>query len=319
MTAWYTKVVRITGLEHFEHRVLLRGGVRMPNTTGRYRNAESSIAGATLGLDLVDKVAALRLHNADRLSWHSHSCFEILLVTGGGTAYEIEAAGTVDLPGGHFLVVPPGTLHRGLHDLRSPADLVGMMVDFQLTSAARHGPFSLDEVDWLRRKWTDGAKVGWRMSTELKSRMKSLPRDFNAVDTRCLGAVASLRLAVCGILLEAASVIDAADRYTADGSVRRAIEYMELHLTDPPSVDAVAKVLNCSRAKLFDIFKRSTGMTPVDFWQRLRIDRAQKMIRYTDKSITEIAFDCGFSTSQYFSTVFRRYSGCSPSDFRSTE
>ncbi|WP_437231204.1 helix-turn-helix transcriptional regulator [Planctomicrobium sp. SH661] len=57
-------------------------------------------------------------------------------------------------------------------------------------------------------------------------------------------------------------------------------------------------------------------MPPNDFLQRLRIKQAQTDLLETDLSITEIAFNNGFSTSQYFSTVFRKYTGDTPARFR---
>lgn len=63
--------------------------------------------------------------------------------------------------------------------------------------------------------------------------------------------------------------------------------------------------------------KEATGMALGDWLLRARIDRAMRdLIHHPRRSITTIALDLGFSSSQYFATVFRRYAACSPRDFR---
>ena len=57
-------------------------------------------------------------------------------------------------------------------------------------------------------------------------------------------------------------------------------------------------------------------MTPNDYLQRLRIDKARSMLGQTRKTVTEIAYSLGFSSSQYFCNVFRRYAGMTPINFR---
>ena len=70
------------------------------------------------------------------------------------------------------------------------------------------------------------------------------------------------------------------------------------------------------RSRMFDLFKAQTGRTPNDYLQRLRIEQAQEQLTQTDRTVTEIALATGFSSGQYFSTVFARYMGVSPTDFR---
>jgi transcriptional regulator GlxA family with amidase domain len=67
---------------------------------------------------------------------------------------------------------------------------------------------------------------------------------------------------------------------------------------------------------MFDIFKTQTGLTPNDYLQRARVEKAQEQLRQTNLSVTQIALATGFSSGQYFSTVFARYTGVSPTAFR---
>jgi AraC-like DNA-binding protein len=65
-------------------------------------------------------------------------------------------------------------------------------------------------------------------------------------------------------------------------------------------------------------FKHETGLTPADFAQRIKIEEARRRLTDTGNSITEIAFKLGFSTSQYFSSVFRKYTGATPREYRNS-
>jgi len=91
---------------------------------------------------------------------------------------------------------------------------------------------------------------------------------------------------------------------------------MKLNLQSEASIESVAEVARCSRWRLFVLFKESTGMTPNDYWLRLRIEHAQALLSSSTLPVTKIAMDSGFSTSQYFSTVFKKYTGISPSEYR---
>ena len=62
-----------------------------------------------------------------------------------------------------------------------------------------------------------------------------------------------------------------------------------------------------------------TNMSPMDYLQQCRLELACQMIRNDSKiALTRVAFDCGFSSSAYFSTVFRKFKGLSPTEFFNT-
>jgi AraC-like DNA-binding protein len=81
-------------------------------------------------------------------------------------------------------------------------------------------------------------------------------------------------------------------------------------------MDDLVRHVGFSRARMFDIFKAETGLTPNDYLQRARVEKAQEQLRQTNLSVTQIALATGFSSGQYFSTVFARYTGVSPTRFR---
>ncbi|MCK4750530.1 MAG: helix-turn-helix transcriptional regulator, partial [Bacteroidales bacterium] len=66
------------------------------------------------------------------------------------------------------------------------------------------------------------------------------------------------------------------------------------------------------------MFKQYTGIAPVQYHLDLKIRRAREMLISTDRSIKEIAFDLGFHSVHYFSRIFKKKTGVSPSEIRKT-
>lgn len=102
--------------------------------------------------------------------------------------------------------------------------------------------------------------------------------------------------------------------------VRRARERLE-GLMDAPKLNLaeLARELKATPSGLRTRFKRETGETPNDYWLRLKLEEARHRLAETGQNVTEIAHELGFSSSQYFATVFRKQTGFSPSDFRLQE
>jgi AraC-like DNA-binding protein len=63
-------------------------------------------------------------------------------------------------------------------------------------------------------------------------------------------------------------------------------------------------------------FRGAFGETPKEFLTRLRLERAQHLLTVTDRPVTEVCFDVGFSSLGTFSTLFKRAVGCPPTEYR---
>jgi AraC family L-rhamnose operon regulatory protein RhaS len=62
--------------------------------------------------------------------------------------------------------------------------------------------------------------------------------------------------------------------------------------------------------------KELTGLTPLQYLLRCRVEQATRLLaERPELSITDIAFACGFNSSQYFATIFRSATGCAPSEY----
>lgn len=281
------------------------------------RQAEQRVYGRDIGLPLVHSIGAIRSHSAARLIWHAHQPFELLCVLDGATAYELRDGNTIELTGGQFVVLPPRAVHRGLHNVRMPAKLCGVIFDPCRPSAARHTPFTRSDLRWIARHFQAHSLTVCRIGGELQRLVTALNQQITQFDERTEeAALSSLRLLVCAVILEAARQLTTAKTPPSQDAVAVATSYLQEHFHEPVMMNDLAHRAGCSRARLFALFKQQTGLTPNDYLLRLRVDKARQLLTTTSRSVTEIAFEVGFASSQYFSRVFRKYTGQMPSEYR---
>lgn len=275
------------------------------------------IAGGSLGLPLLAHVGLVHLHRASRISWHSHPGYELLFLLEGATSYEFKKGPAVELRGGHFLVIPPRTEHQGVHGVRAPSTICGLALNPACSRATRGTPFTQDDLARIQTSLRSGTFILRPLSPALRWLLRRLREEIEAYweDPRQTDAPAVLRALVCTVVLEAARQMSARAAAPKD-IVGAGLAYLRQHSAEAVRIPDLVRHLGFSRARVFQLFKSELGLTPLDCLQRVRIERARKLLKDGQRPITEVALAAGFNSSQYFSTVFRRYTGCSPTVYR---
>lgn len=97
---------------------------------------------------------------------------------------------------------------------------------------------------------------------------------------------------------------------------RRVIDYLRDHLAEDTGIPELAALVGLSPFHFARQFRASTGLPPVAYQRRLRVERAQELLMRTELSVTEIAFATGYDSSQAFARAFRQAVGASPSEWR---
>jgi AraC-like DNA-binding protein len=96
----------------------------------------------------------------------------------------------------------------------------------------------------------------------------------------------------------------------------RARDAMDRAYAEPLDVPAIAAIAHSSEAHFSRTFRSVFGETPHRYLQRRRVERAMFLLRETDRSVTDICFDVGFTSLGTFSRTFRAIVAETPSEYR---
>lgn len=98
-------------------------------------------------------------------------------------------------------------------------------------------------------------------------------------------------------------------------TIERVIKHINSNLTSDLSLESVSSVAGFSPIHFHNCFKSATGLTLREYVEEQRIKRAANLLVSTDKSLTDIAYECGFSSQSYFSFAFKRRMKVTPREY----
>jgi AraC family transcriptional regulator len=105
-------------------------------------------------------------------------------------------------------------------------------------------------------------------------------------------------------------------RVSARFEIQQAVELMHARFGEKLSVSSLARSVHQSESHFGRIFKQETGLSPMEYLTRVRLDKARRLLSRTDKRVSQVALECGFASGAHFSSVFRKSTGIRPKDFR---
>jgi YesN/AraC family two-component response regulator len=104
--------------------------------------------------------------------------------------------------------------------------------------------------------------------------------------------------------------------YTLSDNISKTIKYIELNLSEELSLTTLSRVANLSKYHFCRLFKKRTGLTPMKFVSKKRIERAKELLKREDITISTIAFEVGFNDIGHFVKKFKSYTGLTPTSYR---
>jgi two-component system response regulator YesN len=102
----------------------------------------------------------------------------------------------------------------------------------------------------------------------------------------------------------------------ADRRINRAVDYVHTHLLADLSIGILGKELRMSPNYFCSLFRKKTGLSFNSYVNQTRLEASVYLLEHTDRRISEIADNTGFRDSVYFTQVFKKAYGCSPSEYR---
>ena len=102
----------------------------------------------------------------------------------------------------------------------------------------------------------------------------------------------------------------------SDAAIGKVQEYIEKHYAENLSVEKLAGRAAISQRNFVRRFKRATNNTPIEYIQRVRIEAAKKMLESTTTTVQQTMYESGYQDDKSFRTIFKRYSGLTPLEYR---
>lgn len=250
---------------------------------------------------------------------HSHPHYEFHLQISGSTRWT--AAGQVlDVPAGALIAVQGGVPHSFIstcdyayHFIYCSLDL--RMLFEELGLPYEHAVFS--RPSFIISGVNDSEPILRTLSNELgRKRLHRASLIRNAVSNFALILDRHLHRPRTPVARQRLPQPDASLRKIIDPKVLLAKRYIDEHLSEKINVDALAQRLNVSRSVLYQRMKRELGISPSSYQHHQRIEQAKRMLEMQTMTITSIALDLGFASSQHFSAAFLKSTGTTPSRYR---
>ncbi|HOJ09582.1 MAG TPA: AraC family transcriptional regulator [Clostridiales bacterium] len=98
--------------------------------------------------------------------------------------------------------------------------------------------------------------------------------------------------------------------------ISKTINYINDNIQHELRLDKLASDANLSLSRFKQKFKEAAGIPPGEYIKRAKVDFSKHLLKDSDSTITEISYQLGFSSSQYYAMVFKKFKGITPKDFR---
>ncbi|TFE29435.1 helix-turn-helix transcriptional regulator [Cohnella luojiensis] len=112
-------------------------------------------------------------------------------------------------------------------------------------------------------------------------------------------------------------VVDPVRDNATEHIIKQAIQFLSLQYTQSISIEHMSNMLGYHRTHLCKLFKQSTGVSPMQYLLKIRMQRAEALLA-TSMTVDQVASSVGYGDALYFSRKFRKWSGQSPSEYRQT-
>jgi len=230
-------------------------------------------------------------------SMHYHDSYELYYLEAGSREYFVEDK-LFSVAAGEFVLIPPGKLHR------------------------TGGEYGLRTLVMFTRPFLEKAYTPETMERILTcfAHVKLVPREEQ--QTACRYLLKRLAAAqddtqfalVLGLLLEELTRCGSPE--IRDDYVSGIVEFINHNYAEIDSISQIAEHFYISKYHLCRVFKSAMKLTVIEYLNQIRIRNACHLLESSLYDISHISQLCGFNSVAYFSNVFHKLKGCSPSQYR---
>lgn len=250
---------------------------------------------------------------------HSHkNAYEICLITGGTVQWWVGHE-MYQLGRGDIYITHPDEPHGGIDEVMHPCALYWLILPIPRRKTALPG-LTVKQTNELFTKLSAITHRTFPSSPELIERFKQMHAELQDQSSlQAVGVRASLHNLLIQLLRDHDVSVLSPLRPRRTAPIRRAMQWMSEHLDEEKTVEEIASIADLGVSRFHERFLAEVGLTPADYRTHLRIRSAQHLLRHTQQPVTRISVELGFSTSQYFATVFKKIVGMTPGSYRKSK
>jgi AraC-like DNA-binding protein/quercetin dioxygenase-like cupin family protein len=239
-----------------------------------------------------------------RMEPSQHDFWEVFFVLSGSGRFRLGGeshACTED----DVVVVPPGVLHQ-IHDHPGrPLSLYALCVAPALVA--------LEEVGLTAGR----VQLPRDLPPRLRSELRRLLFEQTTAQPGAAYLLVGRALALLGLMVRGGLAIE---RKACEGGLTLVMEDylkdLQQRFFEPTTLDREAERLLMSRRRFTQLFRQLTGSSWLEHLTNLRVAYAQQLLRQTRRSVTAIAFECGFEELSSFYRAFKKRNGMAPLEWR---
>ena len=241
-----------------------------------------------------------------KTDFHMHEFFEIEFIIDGSGKHIINGH-EYDLSRSDIYLLTPGTFHKLV--CTPELKLINIMFDESVISSALISELLAKSSDYLIRLDDDEFFDTYMLAAQLIDNIRS-NSDYTGL------FITNLINCIIIKIIRGEHKARQGDRIKHSALLNNAMRHLYNNFKDNPSLEKTAAISGYSPNYFSKIFTELTGKGYVDFLNTLKVTHAKMLLSSTDKTVSEIAFTCGFSSLSNFYRVFKNELSIAPLDYR---
>jgi len=269
-----------------------------------------------IGLEWIPRLSTIQVSRAQHIDWHVHDSIEILICHRGTPRYEFETFPPATLHPGRFLVIQPHLQHRVCDGIDGPVSRSSIFLQAPKRNTRIRSFFTTreyrDTIALLLAKRLHPGRVSQEKERELMRLSHLIGRGPELSDLEKL----ELRALAVSTVVDIAGSRRNGEVKSEKSIVDEAISWIDAHLDQKFALEDLIAHIGYGRTRFFTLFKDKTGLSPLEWTIRRRMEKAKQLLTRENQSIAETARAVGFQSTVFFSKTFRTQVGLTPTAWR---
>lgn len=253
------------------------------------------------------------------MPFHQHLAVEVMYVISGTCVVETED-GRHEMRKGEFIFLDSNVPHRLIVTKGNPCRMLNLEFVFQKSELNEGFPSMRTLISGspeLQRFLSQQATYSiYKDPSEIYQILRSL---ITELDDTTRESEWTVQLLLAQLLIRLAKLLGkevTEPKQQQIAYVQEALEYMHQHYDYEMKVEDIAAAVNVHPGYLHRIFKQQIGRTPVQYLTDFRMEKAKMLLENTSIPVSDIADYVGLNSRQYFSSLFKKYTGRTPLEHR---